>query len=138
MEVKYRTGEFEVLFDVKDETALFEAIASFQETFVDNTVTINRVPVSKDDIQFRVREVDGNKYFEKVYVGSNGDLWGFKQRFGQNKKGGGIFPKRYLDDEDKAKYQDGGNGWFKWKKENSSNAPQQESTAKGGEQKAPF
>lgn len=119
MEVTYKSGngQFVVTFDTKDASSLFEDIANFQEVFEDGNLIINGKSVPNEHVQFKVREVDGNKYFEKAYIGPDKELWGYKLQFGQNKKGGGLFPKRFLDDEDKKNYEDGGFGWRKWKKQ---------------------
>lgn len=116
MEAKYRSldGQFEVSFDEKDPASLFEKIAEFQEVFETGEVKICGKVVPKEHIQFRVRTVDDNKYFEKVYVGPDHELWGFKLPYGQNKKGGGLFPKYRLSDEDKVTNKDGGGGWRKF------------------------
>lgn len=140
MEVKYRTsnGQFEVNFDVKDNASLFEAVGDFQEVFEHNgDYVINNVTVPSSDVQFRVREVDGNKYFEKVYVGNNKECWGFKLQYGQNKKGGGLFPKYYHEKD--SNYVDGGSGWRKYVGGKSEQpAEQQEKTSKSKTEKAPF
>lgn len=139
MQVKYRSanGQFEVNFDVKTQTELFQEIASFQEVFessAEETIKGKKVPAG--DVQFRVRDVDDNKYFEKVYVGSDKELWGYKLPFGQNKKGGSLFPKRFLDDEDRTKNEDGGNGWRKWKKQaGESKSAKETAVAAGGAKK---
>jgi hypothetical protein len=135
MQVNYKTldGRFSVGFDVKDSASLFEAVADFQEVFESKDNVINGIEVPLGDVQFRTRVVEDNKYFEKVYIGNDKSLWGYKLPFGQNKKGGGLFPKRYLTDEDKATNHDGGNGWRKWKK---VDGPAQEGGKKEG--KAPF
>lgn len=139
MEVKYRSldGQFEVNFDEKDPASLFERIAEFQEVFEGGDVKICGKPVQKEHVQYRVRVVDDNKYFEKVYTGPDPELWGFKLPFGQNKKGGGLFPKYRLSDEDKATNKDGGGGWRKF----IGSSQQEEKgtkTDKKSDDKAPF
>ncbi len=117
MEVNYKSanGQFEVTFDVKTQTELFESLAEFQEVFEVPVTKIAGVDVKPEDVVFRVREVDGNKFYERAYVGSNPDLWGYKQQFGQNKKGGTLFLKKFLTDEEKATHDDGKNGWRRFK-----------------------
>jgi hypothetical protein len=130
MEVKYssKDGQFQVVFDVKAQNELFEQIASFQEVFeTPAEVVIAGKVVPAGDVQFRVREVDDNKYYEKVYVGNDRDLWGYKLPYGQNKKGGGLFPKHRIDEEDLAKYDNGGGGWRRFKRDQQSRPqPQQQ------------
>ena len=142
MEATYKSGngQFVVQFDVKDAASLFEEVANFQEVFEDNAVVIKNKEVPTEHVQFKVREVDGNKYFEKVYVGPDKELWGYKLPFGQNKKGGGLFPKRYMDDDEKDKYENGGNGWRKWKKDGGTapSAPSGKSKNVASDDDAPF
>lgn len=141
MQVKYKStdGQFEVTFDAKDSTELFQDIASFQEVFETGGDIYIRVAgvqdpifVPKEHVQFRVRKVEDNHFYEKVYSGPNPKLWGFKQVFGKQKEknGGSLFPKRFLDDEDKANYEDGGNGWRRWKKD-KTDTTENISTGKG-------
>jgi hypothetical protein len=143
MEVKYRTsnGQFEVNFEVKDASSLFEAVADFQEVFEDGafyTILNKEVPAS--DVQFRVRLVDDNKYFEKVYVGKDKELWGFKLPYGQNKKGGGLFPKRKFSEEDAKDNVNGYNGWrkFKGQQQGDSEPAKEDKGSKSKTEKAPF
>ncbi len=144
MEVQYKTGngQFAVNFDVKDSKALFESVADFQEVFEHNgDYSINGEDVPSSDVQFRVREVGGNKYYEKVYVGTNKNCWGFKLQYGQNKVGGGLFPKYYHEKDND--YVDGGNGWRKYKGEKGAEVKSDDATgdapAKADKtKKAPF
>lgn len=138
MELKYRSacGRYEVMFEAKEQKDLFAQIATFQEIFEDDTsVNIDGVDVPTSDIRFRVRAVDDNEFYEKVYVGSNPKLFGYKIEYGSAKKGGGLFPKR--KDKDGKYYKN--NGWHKWE---GQSAPQQDDApapAKGsGKANAPF
>ncbi len=140
MEVQYKShdGQFVVNFDVKDARSLFESVADFQEVFEHSgDYLINGKNVPGQDVQFRVREVNGDKYYEKSYVGQDKDLWGFKLQYGCNKTGGGLFPKyRHEEDDD---YVNGGGGWRKYK---GKSEPKSEATddksKKGKTDKAPF
>lgn len=139
MEIKYRSacGQFEAVLEGKEQKDLFEQVANFQEVFESpEFYTINGEKVPHYDVVFRVREVDGNKYYEKAYNGPNPKLWGFKLPFGQAKKGGGLFPKYRLDDEDKATNEDGGGGWRRYKKQQSTQPAQ--NTSKGSGEDVPF
>jgi len=115
MEVQYRSGngQFVVNFDEKDQMGLFEKIASFQEIFEHNgDYIINGETVPASDVQFRVRTVAGNDFYEKVYVGTNKKCWGFKFSYGcQKEKKGCLFPKYKNEGEN---IVDGGGGWFKY------------------------
>lgn len=119
MEVKYRStnGMFEVNFDVKSPIDLFQALADFQEVFeMPEEFMIGKHKVHVSDIRFKVRNVDGNEFYELTYAGQNKDLWGYRKSFGCSKeKKGHLFPKWNVKEEDKDKYENGGGGWFKWK-----------------------
>jgi hypothetical protein len=144
MEVKYRSGngQLECNFESKDAAGLFEQIAAFQEIFEHNgDYVINGETVPSTDVQFRVREVDGNPFYEKVYVGSNSKCWGFKFSYGQSKqKKGSLFPKFKNDGDNLV---DGGGGWYKYTGGKNS-APSDDSgkgedkPVKGKTDKAPF
>ena len=114
MEVKYRSadGRFEVMFDEKDQCGLFEKLAAFQEIFEDdNNVVIENESVPQSDLKFRVRKVDGNEFYEKVYAGNNPKLFGYKMEYGSSKENKGcLFPKR--KDKEGNYYKNG--GWHKW------------------------
>ena len=76
-------------------------------------MTVYRQDVGKPTllVQFRVRNVEDNDYYELVCRGC-----GARFAFGQNKKGGGLFPKRRgedgksLPDRDWAKWEGNKNG----------------------------
>jgi len=91
-EMVYKSANFTVKF-TGDEKELFEKLASFQEVFVRNNICGK---CGSDRVFFNTRDVDGNKFFEKVC-----DDCKHKLQYGQNKKGGTLFPKM-----DK--------GWHKW------------------------
>ncbi len=114
MEVTYKSacGRYIVNFDEKDQQGLFAKIAAFQEIFEDDTsVVINDIEVPVSDIRLRVRTVDGNEFYEKVYAGSNPKLFGYKMEYGSQKENKGhLFPKR--KDKDGTYYKNG--GWHKW------------------------
>lgn len=139
MEVKYKSadGQFEVTLDVKGPPDLFKEIAAFQEVFESGgEIFIKGVRVPNEHVQFRVRKVDDNEFFEKVYIGPDKNLKGFKLVYGQHKKGGpGLFPKKFLDEEDRATHEDGGNGWRRWK--GDGNKPQSNENISTGKQ-VPF
>jgi hypothetical protein len=140
MEVNYKSGngQFEVNVEGTAQE-VFEQIANFQEVF-DRPIVINGQNVPSSEVHLRVRTVDDNKYYEMAYVGGNKDLWGYKLRFGCAKKGGGLFPKYQLgENENKDDYVSGGNGWFKYvggKSQESSG--DNKSSSKSKTEKAPF
>lgn len=137
MEVKYRSacGRYEVMFDEKDQQGLFSKLAAFQEVFEDDTnVVIEGVEVPASDLKFRVRTVDGNEFYEKVYAGSNPKLFGYKFEYGSQKENkGSLFPRRR--DKDGNYYKNG--GWHKWEGQAGDSAPKDDKST-DRKTKAPF
>lgn len=88
-----------------EEKEVFKGLAHFQEIF-DHVCVVGKETAT--DVKFVVRTVDDVEYYELRVV--SGPLKGYKFEFGQNKKGGTLFPKR--------KDKDGNwlenNGWTKW------------------------
>lgn len=113
--------EFPVLLDgrevtiseeVDSEVALFKFLSSMQEMF-SHSVCERNGSVS-EHVKCRVRKDDDeNEYFEFYCYKGDKDCLGAVKRFGQNKKGGGLFPKN--------KDKDGNwlpnNGWVKWNRD---------------------
>lgn len=100
-----------VTTDVENTAELVEFIADMQELF-DNT-TCTRNGKSSDNVQFRVRNVDDNKFYELVCLDNDSDLRYAKKRFGVHKKGGNLFPHS-KDSEGKWLPN---NGWVIYNKE---------------------
>ena len=141
MEVKYRSacGRYEATLEAGDQQTLFSALAAFQEIFEDDTsVVIDGVSVPVSDIRYRVRTVDGNEFYEKVYVGTNPKLFGYKMEYGSQKDNkGALFPKK--KDKDGVWYKN--NGWHKWEGQPGGDKPAQDTppASSGGKGKsAPF
>lgn len=110
-------GKIEAKIEGKQQDDVFEQIASFQEVFV-TPALIKGVSIPLTDVRFVVRENDkGDKFYEQRYTGGNKELWGFKREYHMKKvPKGAMYVHTYLKtDEDKANYEDGGNGWRKWK-----------------------
>lgn len=99
MTLNYKSADarYSVQFQGTDQKDLFEQVAKFEEIFCDNTVCKH---CKSENTRLSVREVESNKYFERVCTGC-----GYRFSFGQHKKGGSLFPK-------------GGQGWTKWSPEN--------------------
>ncbi len=112
MELVYKTadGRFEVKVEGKSHQDLVEQIASFQEVFENNTVTYNGKTSNK--VQWRVREVDDNKYYELVCVDEDFDIKNARLAFGSHKSGKTLFAKRKNEDGSYNK----NNGWKKFNK----------------------
>lgn len=114
MEVKYKStcGRFEVTFDVRDQQTLFKELSNFQEVFCDDmSVEIDGLQVPMTDIRFRVRTVNGDEFFEKVYIGNNPKLFGYKKEYGCSKEHKGCMFPRVKDPDGTYRKN---NGWYKW------------------------
>lgn len=87
LEVHYKSpnGRYQAKFSGNDNKDVFEQMAAFEEIFCNNT---DCGKCDSDDTRLNVREVDGNKYYERV---CNKCYHSFS--YGQKKKGGALFPK---------------------------------------------
>jgi len=103
----YRTKNGQITFEVQGEQVkdLFEQIAGVQEVF---EAECECGLCKSKNVNFRVRTVDDNKYYELACE------CGARFQFGQNKKGGGLFPKR----KDKESMLLPNGGWAKWNGKN--------------------
>lgn len=113
MKATYTTRNGRYTFEVegKTQTEIIEQLAEIHEIYEGLECTYNGK--NSDKVNFRVREVDGNKYYEAVCVDDDFDLRGVRLQFGQNKKGGGVFPKRKEEDGSWNK----NNGWKRYNKQ---------------------
>ena len=112
MKVIYKTGKFTIEAEGST-TEIFEQLASFDSVFGN---CVNKANDS-DNIGFKVREVDGNKYYEMYDKDTFHSL-----KFGKTKKDGSLFPRR--KDTDGNWLSDG--GWTKY----DPNAPKVKSPPK--------
>lgn len=87
MKAHYKTKSGQLTFEVQAETAsaVFKQIADIQEIFDQTQCGCCQSP----DIRFRVRTVEDNNFYELICLGCRARF-----QLGQNKKGGGLFPKR--------------------------------------------
>lgn len=110
MKVSYKTRNGQFVFELEgaNQKDLFEQIANVQELYEGLTASYNGK--TSDRVNLRVREVDGNKFYEAVCVDEDKDLRNARLSFGVNKVGGGLFPKRKNDDGS----YNANNGWKKW------------------------
>jgi hypothetical protein len=121
MKAIYRTKDNRISFELTGETPkeLFKAISNIQEVFeAESSCGCCQGTV----LQYRVREDnDGNEYYELACLHCYA-----KFSFGQNKKGGGLFAKRYDKDHNRIE----NNGWRKWEKKQgaTNSAPQRQET----------
>ena len=112
MKVTYKTGKFTIEAEGST-TEIFEQLASFDSVFGNCVNKANNC----ENIGFKVREVDGNKYYEMYDKDTNHSL-----KFGKTKKDGSLFPRR--KDPDGNWLSDG--GWQKY----DPNAPKVKSPPK--------
>lgn len=102
MKIIYKISDaltFEV--DGADQKEIFEKLASVGEVFGES----NCGQCGKTNIRFRVREIEGNKYYELKCADCGAIL-----AFGAHKKGGTLFPKRKDNEGNYIKNK----GWTKW------------------------
>ena len=95
MKLNYTTknGRISVELEGKTQTEIFEQLAEFQEVFESTECVVGEK--RSDDVRFVVRtDKDENKYYELRCIDKDKDLQYRKLAFGQNKKGGTLFPKR--------------------------------------------
>ena len=114
MKVLYTTRDGRLTFELEGQTQaeLFEKLAQTQEIFENRRCT--KFGEESDEVNFVVREVDGNKFYELQYAGENPKLWGCRKSFGQSKQNKGqLFPHRKGEDGEFLP----DNGWMKYDRE---------------------
>lgn len=121
MELEYTStnGRMTTKIDGRGVKDLFKNLAEFCEIFehVCTVKTADGKVHSSDKVIPRVREVDGNEYYELVCIDENPILKNRTLQFGQHKQGGTLFPKRGEEVEENGKkikkwYPNGGWGRF--------------------------
>jgi len=92
MKIKYTSKNQRMNVEIDSDSVkdTFKKLAEFQEVFDESSCTL----CNNDDLQFVVRTVDGNDFYELKCKKCSA-----KRAFGQHKSGGSLFPK---------------NGWHKW------------------------
>jgi hypothetical protein len=99
-----RNGRLTVELEGRTQPELFEQLAQFQEVF--ENVSCGNGKDNSDVVNFLVREVDDNKYYELVCVDEGKPALRYsKKRFGLHKSGKTLFPK---------------GDWVKWDKEKNA------------------
>ena len=116
MEVQYKSRNGQLAFKISGEVKeIFKGIAEIQEVF---EASPQCGLCGGTDHVLRVRVVDDNEFYEMVCRSQNehGYTCNARFQFGQNKKGGGLFPKR--------KDKDGNyfHGWERYTKPASGSA----------------
>lgn len=109
LEYVSKNKQFKATFEGKGEKEVFEQIAQFQEVFETNGVC---GLCDSDRVNFSVREVDGNNYYEKICQNCKG-----KFAYGQHKQGGTLFPNNTK-------------GWHKWTPNSDNDAEEKEDAFK--------
>lgn len=98
--------------EVESDVELFKFLASMSELFGNSVCERNGQ--TSDHVKVRVRkDSEENEYYEFVCYKGPAECFGAVKRFGQNKKGGGLFPKS-KDKDDKWLPN---NGWVKYNKD---------------------
>ena len=110
MKINYTTKNQRLNVDIEADSAkdAFKKLSEFQEIFDES----NCGQCNNDNLQFIVRTVEGNDYYELKCKAC-----GAKLAFGQHKSGGTLFPKRKLAD---GTYDREHQGWHKWKADNGN------------------
>ena len=123
MKVTYKSGKYNVEVEggIKE---IFEQLATFDSVFGNAKNKAN----GSENIGYRVREVDGNKYYEMYDRDTYHTL-----KFGQTKKDGSLFPRR--KDADGNWLDDG--GWTKYNPDAPNVKQSKQETAKA-DQDIPF
>ncbi len=106
MELSYttRNGRLTVKLEGRSQTELFEQLSEFQEVF--ENVSCSNGKETSDVVNFVVREVDDNKYYELVCLDETKPALRYaKRKFGVHKNGKTVFPK---------------GGWVKWNKDKNA------------------
>ena len=111
MKVNYTSKNNRLNVEIESDSVkdTFKKLAEFQEVFDEQNCGICK----NDNIQFIVRTVDNNDYYELKCRSCYAKL-----AFGQHRAGGSLFPKRKKAD---GTFDSISKGWFKW----NSNVVQQ-------------
>ena len=104
MTINYTTKNQRLNVEIDSDSAkdAFKKLSEFQEVFDES----NCGQCNNDDLQFIVRTVEGNDYYELRCKSC-----GAKLAFGQHKSGGTLFPKRKLAN---GEFDKENKGWHKW------------------------
>lgn len=102
MKVRYFTNKLEFELEGSTEKELFKQIAKVSEVFEAEPCGACK----SEETRFCVRTVEENDYFERQCT-----KCGAKLSYGQNKKGGALFPKRKDAD---GKWDSKCRGWAKY------------------------
>ena len=110
MKINYTTRNKRLNVEIDSDSAkdAFKKLSEFQEVFDES----NCGQCNNDDLQFIVRTVEGNDYYELKCKAC-----GAKLAFGQHKSGGTLFPKRKLED---GTFDYKNKGWHKWQGNNGN------------------
>ena len=103
MKIKYTTNNQRLSVEINTESVkeAFKELAIFQEVFDEDCCQL----CYNEDLQFVVRKVDGNDFYELKCKKCYGKL-----AFGQHKTGNSLIPKR----KNGGGAYDNNKGWHKW------------------------
>ena len=102
MKINYQTkNRLNVEIDADSAKDAFKKLAEFQEVFDEDKCQLCK----NNDLQFIVRTVDSNDYFELKCKSCFAKL-----AYSQHKSGGSLFPKRKLAS---GEYDKENHGWYK-------------------------
>jgi len=94
MKVTINTDIGQIEFEAEQMKEVFEKSADIQEVFNGLKFTSKDGKFSTDNVRLVVRtDDDDNKYYEAVVM-EPGPYMYARKKFGCNKKGGGLFPKK--------------------------------------------
>ena len=104
MKINYTTKNQRLNVEINTDSIkdAFKELAIFQEVFDETNCQLCK----NDDLQFVVRTVDNNDYYELRCKSCFAKL-----AFGQHKSGGSLFPKRKLAS---GEFDKENKGWHKW------------------------
>ena len=107
MKIKYTTNNQRLSIEINCDSVKesFKELAVFQEVFDEDCCQL----CNNNDLQFVVRTVDGNDFYELKCKKCFGKLV-----FGQHKTGNSLFPKRKNQNGE----YDKSRGWHKWGEKN--------------------
>lgn len=105
MKIYYRPHpKLTVEMEVADQKDFVEQLAKLQEVVVHTCQKCKKGGI--EDLRYRVREVDENRFYELVCTNCGASL-----SFGAHKKGNTLFPKVHFENEEGQREYLPNNGW---------------------------
>lgn len=124
MKVRYTTGDgrISVEIDGADTKTVFKEIAQFQEVFENDKCQC----CGGTELRFQVRVVEDNEYPE---IKCQNPKCNAALSMGQNKKGGGLYPKRKIKVNGEERYDTKHKGWQVYKRPGAKTGEQSDTQA---------